>query len=115
MSRCWRATRIPHTRDARGSRPADPRASGLSGAGRATGRVYPIEVKPTRDAVVLYESDALQLAAYMVLLEFRYGPEFAGYGVVRYRATEFRVPFTAELRRRCITAAEAIAKRGGPR
>jgi CRISPR/Cas system-associated exonuclease Cas4 (RecB family) len=57
---------------------------------------------------VLYESDALQLAAYMVLLESRYGPEFAGYGVVRYRATEFRVPFTGELRRKCITAAEAI-------
>ena len=75
---------------------------------RATGRVYPIEVKPTRDATVLYESDALQLAAYMVLLESRYGPEFAGYGVVRYRATEFRVPFTGELRRKCITAAEAI-------
>ncbi len=52
--------------------------------------------------------NALQLAAYMVLLESRYGPAFAGYGVVRYRATEFRVPFTPELRRKCITAAEAI-------
>jgi CRISPR-associated protein Cas4 len=75
---------------------------------RATGRIYPIEVKPTRDATALYESDALQLAAYMVLLESRYGAEFAGYGVVRYRATEFRVPYTAELRRKCITVAEAI-------
>jgi CRISPR-associated protein Cas4 len=75
---------------------------------RASGRIYPIEVKPSRVASVLYESDALQLAAYMLLAESRYGSEFAGYGVVRYRSSEFRVPFTAELRRKCITAAEAI-------
>lgn len=75
---------------------------------RATGTVYPIEVKPTRDAAELYESDALQLAAYMLLTEKRYGAEFAGYGVVRYRSSEFRVPLTAELRRRCAGAAEAI-------
>jgi CRISPR/Cas system-associated exonuclease Cas4 (RecB family) len=75
---------------------------------RATGTVYPIEVKPTRDATELYESDALQLAAYMLLTEKRYGAEFAGYGVVRYRSSEFRVPLTAELRRRCGVVAEAI-------
>jgi CRISPR/Cas system-associated exonuclease Cas4 (RecB family) len=75
---------------------------------RSTGKVYPIEVKPTRDAVELYESDAVQLAAYMLLTEKRYGAEFAGYGVVRYRSTEFRVPLTAELKRRCAGAAEAI-------
>lgn len=75
---------------------------------RSTGTVYPIEVKPTRDAAELYESDALQLAAYMLLAEKRYGAEFAGYGVVRYRSSEFRVPLTAELRRRCAGAAEAI-------
>ncbi len=75
---------------------------------RSTGTVYPIEVKPTRDAVELYESDVLQLAAYMLLTETRYGAEFAGYGVVRYRSAEFRVPLTSELRRRCAAAAEAI-------
>jgi CRISPR-associated exonuclease Cas4 len=75
---------------------------------RSTGAVYPIEVKPTRDADELYESDALQLAAYMLLTEKRYGAEFAGYGVVRYRSSEFRVPLTAELRRRCAAAAAAI-------
>jgi CRISPR/Cas system-associated exonuclease Cas4 (RecB family) len=57
---------------------------------------------------VLYESDALQLGAYMLLAESRYGSAFAGYGVVRYHSSEFRVPLTAELRRKCITAAEAI-------
>ena len=75
---------------------------------RSTGKVYPVEVKPTRDAVDLYESDALQLAAYMLLTERRYGAEFAGYGVVRYRSSEFRVPLTVELRRRCAGVAEAI-------
>jgi CRISPR-associated exonuclease Cas4 len=75
---------------------------------RSTGAIYPIEVKPTRDAAELYESDALQLGAYMLLTETRYGAEFAGYGVVRYRSAEFRVPLTAELRRRCAAAAVAI-------
>jgi CRISPR/Cas system-associated exonuclease Cas4 (RecB family) len=75
---------------------------------RTTGTVYPVEVKPTRDAVELYESDALQLAAYMLLTEKRYGAQFAGYGVVRYRSSEFRVPLTPELRRRCAAVAEAI-------
>jgi CRISPR-associated exonuclease Cas4 len=71
-------------------------------------RVYPVEVKPTREASTLYESDALQLGAYMLLTESRYGAAFAGYGVVRYRSSEFRVPLTAELRHRCIAAAEGI-------
>jgi hypothetical protein len=44
----------------------------------------------------------------MLLTETRYGAEFAGYGVVRYRSAEFRVPLTAELRRRCAAAAVAI-------
>ena len=75
---------------------------------RGSDRIYPMEVKPTRESATLYESDALQLAAYMLLAEVRYGKAFAGYGIVRYRAAEFRVPLTAELRRRCITAAEGI-------
>lgn len=73
-----------------------------------SGQLYPIEVKPTRESSTLYESDALQLAAYMMLAEVRYGRTFAGYGVVRYQSAEFRVPLTPELRRRCIAAAEAI-------
>jgi CRISPR/Cas system-associated exonuclease Cas4 (RecB family) len=75
---------------------------------RGSDRIYPMEVKPTRESATLYESDALQLTAYMILAERRYGRRFAGYGIVRYRAAEFRVPLTAERRRRCIAAAEAI-------
>jgi CRISPR/Cas system-associated exonuclease Cas4 (RecB family) len=72
------------------------------------GRIYPMEVKPTRESTVLYEADALQLAAYMVAAEAEFGREFAGYGVVRYRSTEFRVALTPDLRRRCLAAAEGV-------
>jgi CRISPR/Cas system-associated exonuclease Cas4 (RecB family) len=75
---------------------------------RGRGRIYPVEVKPTRTATVLYESDALQLAAYMLLTEAHYGAGFAGYGIVRYRSSEFRMPWSPELRRRCLVAADGI-------
>jgi CRISPR/Cas system-associated exonuclease Cas4 (RecB family) len=70
--------------------------------------VYPIEVKPSRVSSTLYDSDAVQLAAYMILIEARYGSDFAGYGLVRYRSTEFRVALTPELRRRCLAAAAGV-------
>jgi len=75
---------------------------------RGRGRIYPVEVKPTRDSTTLYEPDMLQLAAYMLLTESAYGREFAGYGVVRYRSTEFRVALSRDLRRRCLAAAESV-------
>ena len=75
---------------------------------RGRRRVYPVEVKPTRDSPTLYASDALQLAAYMVLTEATYGSEFAGYGIVRYRSGEFRVELTPDLKRRCLDVVEAV-------
>ena len=75
---------------------------------RGRGRIYPVEVKPTRDSTLLFEADLLQLAAYMLLTESTYGREFAGYGVVRYRSAEFRVTLTRDLRRRCLAAAEGV-------
>lgn len=77
---------------------------------RVGGRLYPLEVKPTRTATTLYESDALQLATYMLLLEAQYGERFAGHGIVRYRSTEFRVPLTPALRKQCVSTAERIRK-----
>jgi CRISPR/Cas system-associated exonuclease Cas4 (RecB family) len=71
-------------------------------------RVYPVEVKPTRDSPTLYQSDTLQLAAYMMLTERRYGDRFAGYGIVRYRSAEFRVTLSPELRRQCLEAVEGV-------
>jgi CRISPR/Cas system-associated exonuclease Cas4 (RecB family) len=75
---------------------------------RVGGRIYPAEVKPTRESTSLFEADAIQLATYMLLVEARYGRDFAGYGLVRYRSAEFRVALTPELRRRCIEAAEGV-------
>ena len=75
---------------------------------RGRGRVYPIEVKPARESTTLFEPDLLQLAAYMLLTEATYGRDFAGYGVVRYRSAEFRVPLTRDLERRCLAAAEGV-------
>ena len=74
----------------------------------ASGRFYPVEVKPSRTSRTLQESDALQVGVYMLLTAAHYGSAFAGYGVVRYRAAEFRVPFTPELREHCIAAARAV-------
>jgi CRISPR/Cas system-associated exonuclease Cas4 (RecB family) len=74
----------------------------------ASGRIYPVEVKPSRTSRTLQESDALQLGVYMLLTAAQYGAAFAGYGVVRYRSGEFRLAFTPELRDRCIAAAEAV-------
>lgn len=75
---------------------------------RGRGRIYPVEVKPTRASQTLYESDALQLAAYMMLTEVVHGTAFAGYGLVRYRSVEFRVPLDADLRGRCLAAAAGV-------
>ena len=75
---------------------------------RGRGRIYPVEVKPTRDSTTLYPSDALQLAAYMMLTQNAYGRDFAGYGIVRYRVAEFRVELTPELRRRCLAAVDGV-------
>jgi CRISPR/Cas system-associated exonuclease Cas4 (RecB family) len=75
---------------------------------RGRRRIYPVEVKPTRDSSTLYQSDALQLAAYMLLAESSYGTSFAGYGIVRYRSAEFRVTLSPELRRQCLEAAEGV-------
>jgi CRISPR/Cas system-associated exonuclease Cas4 (RecB family) len=75
---------------------------------RGRQRFYPVEVKPARESTTLYEGDVLQLAAYMLLVEARYGRAFAGYGIVRYRSSEFRVPLTADLRRRCLAAVDGI-------
>lgn len=75
---------------------------------RVGGRIYPVEVKPTRESTSLFEADAIQLATYMLLVEAQYGREFAGYGLVRYRSAEFRVELTPELRGRCVEAVEGV-------
>lgn len=59
-----------------------------------------LELKPTRRARRVYESDAVQVGAYMLLLRAVYGDRAARFGYVRYSTGAFRIELTSELERR---------------
>lgn len=61
-------------------------------------RLTPVEVKPQRRAEEPYESDILQLAAYCLLVEEHTGLR-PRYGLLRYRETTFRIPYSRRLER----------------
>ncbi len=56
----------------------------------------PVEVKPGRRAGTPYAADILQLAAYCLLVEETWGRP--PYGLLRYAATTFEIPYTDALR-----------------
>lgn len=66
-------------------------------------RLVPLELKPARRSLRLYDSDRLQLGAYLLALRSTTGVSAAPFGIVRYAATSFRVALTpgleAEVRR----------------
>jgi len=70
--------------------------------------LVPIEVKPMRTARALYESDRVQVGAYLMLVRSSSPGEFAGYGRVRYRDAEFTVALTPELEGRCVALAALV-------
>jgi CRISPR/Cas system-associated exonuclease Cas4 (RecB family) len=70
--------------------------------------LVPIELKPLRRSTVLYESDRMQLVAYLLLVRAHYPREFAGYGRVRYRDVEFTVTLDEASEQRCIALAERV-------
>lgn len=74
-------------------------------------RLTPIEVKPTRRSRRLYESDELQLGAYLVALRGTAGPHAASAGYVRYASNTFRVDLTPDLERR-VRETVASVRRG---
>lgn len=77
--------------------------------------LVPIELKPLRRSRTLYESDRMQLVAYMLLVRASYPREFAGYGRVRYREAEFTVTLDAASEARCLALAERVrAARSAP-
>jgi hypothetical protein len=80
--------------------------------GDDSGRVLvPLEVKPKRRSHRLYESDALQLGAYLVAARASFGPDaVADFGYVRYAETLFRVHLTPSLERRLREVVAAIRK-----
>ena len=59
--------------------------------------LIPLELKPTRRGRRVYESDAVQVGAYVLLLRAVYGDRAARFGYVRYPTGTFRVELTSEL------------------
>jgi CRISPR-associated exonuclease Cas4 len=70
--------------------------------------LVPLELKPTRRAKRVYESDAVQLGAYLLALRATEGDRAAPFGYVRYAARKFRVPLTADLEGRVREIVAAI-------
>jgi CRISPR-associated exonuclease Cas4 len=62
--------------------------------------LVPLELKPTRRGRRVYESDAVQVGAYLLLLRAVYGKRAAPFGYVRYSTGTFRIELTSELERR---------------
>jgi CRISPR-associated exonuclease Cas4 len=62
--------------------------------------LVPLEVKPSRRSQRLYESDAVQLGAYLIAARATFGSDAATFGYVRYAERSFRVALTTELERR---------------
>jgi CRISPR/Cas system-associated exonuclease Cas4 (RecB family) len=75
----------------------------------AVGRlVVPLELKPRRRSRRLYESDGLQLGAYLMLTRATFGERAASFGYVRYAEADFRVELTGTLERRLREVVAAI-------
>ena len=62
--------------------------------------LVPLELKPARRGRRVYESDAVQVGAYVLLLRAVYGERAAPFGYVRYSTGTFRIELTSELERR---------------
>lgn len=61
------------------------------------GAMIPIEIKPTRTAPQPRHSDTMQLMAYGILVEEKFGAR-PTYGLLKYRDEVFQIAFTEELR-----------------
>lgn len=71
-------------------------------------RLIPVELKPNRRSARLYESDRIQLAAYLVALHGSLPDQAAEYGYVRYASGTFRVDLSRDLETRVETIVSAI-------
>lgn len=68
----------------------------------------PLELKPGRRSRRVYESDALQLAAYLIALRATAKDAAATFGYLRYATGTFKVGLTRELERRVHAIVRAI-------
>ena len=69
--------------------------------------VVPVEVKSRRRPAQPYASHILQLAAYCLLVEDNFDAA-PPYGLLRYADATLQIPYTDELRRRVLDAADEI-------
>lgn len=69
--------------------------------------VVPVEVKSRRRPAQPYASHILQLAAYCLLVEDNFDAA-PPYGLLRYADATLQIPYTDELRRRVLEAADEI-------
>jgi CRISPR/Cas system-associated exonuclease Cas4 (RecB family) len=76
----------------------------------AAGRVLfvPVELKPGRRSRRVFESDALQLAAYLIALRGTVKDAASSFGYLRYAKTTFKVGLTRELENRVYEIVQAI-------
>jgi CRISPR/Cas system-associated exonuclease Cas4 (RecB family) len=70
--------------------------------------VVPLELKPRRRSRRLYESDGLQLGAYLMLTRATFSERAASFGYVRYAEANFRIDLTGTLERRIREVVAAI-------
>ncbi|MEW5717649.1 MAG: CRISPR-associated protein Cas4 [Chloroflexota bacterium] len=94
-------------------RPLFSRRYGLTGKPdyivEERGVTIPVEVKPNRVAPAPRESDALQLAAYALLVKENFGATPA-YGLLKYRDAVFQIELTDELRARLLDTLAALRR-----
>lgn len=76
-------------------------------------RLYPLEVKPTRRSLRVYESDELQVGAYLVALRGTAGARAGSTGYLRYAAGTFRIDLSPDLERRVRTVVESVRRGRG--
>ena len=70
--------------------------------------LVPVELKPNRRSKRLYESDRIQLGAYLVALAGSLPDRAASYGYVRYASGAFRVDLSRDLTSRVESIVSAI-------
>jgi CRISPR-associated exonuclease Cas4 len=71
------------------------------------GYIIPVEVKTTRHITQPYDSQAMQLYAYCLLVEEEYGLT-PPYGILRYPERQFRLPYGEREREWVIQTLEAM-------
>ena len=77
---------------------------------RGRPRLVALELKPMRRSGRVLESDAVQVAAYTLLLQATYGAAAASFGYLRLASGTVRIDLTPELRRRVEAIVGAIRR-----